>query len=147
MWTCPVCSTDNGYDVELCAVCGTSLYRALDEPEPVAAPSAALIAALIPGLGMARAGMPGEGLIAGILIVFAILGGGAILISGDLLALVTVFGGVALWLASARDAYVVAGEGSQHAWLQPRVLTIIAVLILLMMGVTLIRAIPVGGTA
>ena len=143
-WTCPVCATENSYDVDVCEVCGTSLYAAFEESPSAATPRDALVAALVPGLGMARAGMAGEGLIAGILIAFAILGGGLILLSGDPLALVTVLGGLVLWAASARDAFVVASEGSQQAWLQPRTLTVIAVLILLMMGVTLIRAIPVG---
>lgn len=144
MWACALCGERNPLELDVCSVCGTSLFAAYEEPAPEIDPRDALVASVVPGLGMARAGMGGEGLIAGILTAFSVLGGVAIVASGEPLAAVIVVCGLALWAVAARDAFVVARDGRRAAWLQPRTLTIVAVVILLVTALALLRAVPSG---
>lgn len=143
-WTCSLCGERNAAEVESCAVCGTSFFAGFEPGREPADPGSALAASLVPGLGMARVGMGGEGLIAGILTAFCVIGGATILLSGEPLALVLILCGVGLWAAAGRDAYVVAAADRSSAWLQPRTLTIIAVIVLIVTAVALLRALPEG---
>lgn len=121
------------------------MFAALAEKIEIPPPESALRASIVPGLGMGRVGMAGEGLIAGMLTGFAVLGGVIIVLAGEPLAVLVIAAGVVIWVISARDAYVVAGSDREAAWLQPRTLTIAAVVILLLTAAALLRAIPTRG--
>jgi hypothetical protein len=95
-----------------------------------------------PGLGMARVGMGGEAAIVMLLVAFTFVGGLAIVAAGEPLGILLVIAGVGLWAAAARDAFVVAGTGRDEAWLKPRVLTVIAIFIMLATAVALLRSLP-----
>lgn len=145
-WTCRRCGEQNDISADVCEVCGASIFTTYEpEREPVD-PRSALAASIVPGLGMARVGMGGEGLIAGILTVFAVVGGITILLAGEPVAALLFVCGAALWAISARDAYVVATTDRSAAWLQPRTLTIIAVIVLIVTAGALLRALPEGET-
>jgi hypothetical protein len=145
-WTCRTCGEGNGLDVDACPVCGMSLFESMSDQSQRIEPQAALRASVVPGLGLGRVGMAGEGLITALLVVFALLGGLIIMAAGEPLAVVLIGGGLVLWLISARDAYVVASSGKESAWLQGRTLTVIAMLLLLLTAASLLRAIPTRGT-
>jgi hypothetical protein len=145
-WACRVCEERNPLPTDHCQACGASIFGVLAESRVMPEPDAALRASIVPGLGMGRVGMPGEGLIAAVLVGFAVLGGGVIVAAGEPLAVLLIGAGVAVWVVAARDAFVVAGSSRDAAWLQPRTLTVVAVMILLLTAAALLRAIPTRGT-
>lgn len=144
-WRCRVCGSDNDFSVDTCSVCGTSMLETLTEQRPAVPAGVALRAAVVPGLGLVKVGMPGEGFIAALLTGFSVMAGVVISAAGEPLALVMIGAGIAIWLVAARDAFVVASNGPEAAWLQPRTLTIVAVLIILVTAFALLRAIPTRG--
>lgn len=144
-WRCRLCGETNALELDACSVCGTSVFDALGERSAKAPPQIALVSSIVPGLGLGRVGMPGEGVITALLVGFSLVGGAVIAAAGEPLSLLLVVGGVALWAVSARDAFVVAGSDRSAAWLQARTLTIVAVLVLILTAAALLRAIPTRG--
>lgn len=134
-WLCERCDTPNPLEATECSVCGTSIYRSFGHESdgvPTTTPESALLWAIVPGLGHAKAGQGVLGFSLGLLIVITIVFG-ALFGSSDgtrSLGLLLILIGVGLWLVSALDAYRWAtGEGA-NVWLRPRVVTVLAAVII-----------------
>lgn len=64
MWECPACGTENPFDGQVCAACGTSFGRLFDERagSTVTSPRDAAFAGLVPGVGHYRMGRHADGI-------------------------------------------------------------------------------------
>jgi hypothetical protein len=119
-WTCPTCGQENGLDLDVCAVCGTSfaaLFRQDEQPRAVE-PRLALTRSLIfPGLGHRAVGRGADGLARAVLFVYTF--GTALLIlisgpsSGPAVGLLVLYGSLAigLYVLTAVEAYQMAQGG------------------------------------
>jgi hypothetical protein len=106
-WPCPACGNHNPIALDACAVCGTSfatLMRQSDAPVPVPPEEAVRWSLAFPGLGHRRVGRSLDGLTRGIL--FALLGGMAVLIGLGGLRSSTLIGLFVLYLSFALAVYV-----------------------------------------
>lgn len=119
-WTCPTCGEENGIDLDVCAVCGTSfaaLFRQ-DEKPPAVDPRYALTRSLIfPGLGHRAVGRGADGLARAVLFVYTFATALLILISGPssgpAVGLLALYGSLAvgLYVLTAVEAYQMAQGG------------------------------------
>ena len=141
-WTCAVCGETVSLELEICPVCGGSIFAAFSDGEEYPSPRSVALASIVPGLGLAQVGRGGEGVIVAILVGFCVAGGLAIAAVGEGLGLLLVFVGVAIWALAGRDAYTVAAGHGSESWLRPRALTVIAVVVLIVLAVVLLRALP-----
>lgn len=106
-WPCPVCGNDNAIELDACAVCGTTfaaLMRDDDAPPSVSPEEALRWSLMFPGLGHRKVGRPLDGLTRGIL--FALLGGMALLIALGGLKSSVLVGLFVLYLGCAAAVYV-----------------------------------------
>jgi hypothetical protein len=126
-----------------CTTCGSSIYATFKEDEEVIDPAEALRASIVPGLGMFRVGLAAEGILSGVLVTFAVLGGLAMAVAGDLGGLILVVLGLGAWAATARDAVAVAG-GYDKAWLTPRTISVTAGAIIITAAFLILKT-PLGG--
>jgi len=76
-------------------------------------------------------------------VIFAVVGGLAVAIAGDLGGLVLVVMGLAVWAATARDA-IAAASGYDKAWLTPRMISVTAGVIITVAALLILRT-PVRG--
>jgi rubredoxin len=119
-WTCPACEHQNGLDLDVCEVCGTSFGALFDQgrDRPRIDPGTALRRSLLlPGLGHAAVGRLPDGIARGTL--FAWTFGTAIVIllagvsSGPTIGLLALYGSLAvgLYVFTAYEAYRMAQGG------------------------------------
>jgi hypothetical protein len=120
-WPCRICGHHNAMALDACEVCGTSfaaLMRQTEEPVQIPPEEAVRWSLAFPGLGHRRVGRSLDGLTRGIL--FALLGGMALLIglgglrSGVLVGLFVIYLAFALavYVGSALEARRLAEGGA-----------------------------------
>lgn len=127
VWTCTVCGTEHSIEESTCPVCGTSMFAAFVEPEPMDPKQALVRGLLIPGFGH---GVAGQGLLGGaigLLVLVSALFGVLLIVGGAAgggwgLGLAA----VATWLVSAMDAFHLARGETSEVLLRPRVVTVLA---------------------
>jgi hypothetical protein len=114
-WRCPTCEAENAFDVDACAICGTSFARLFDEPRQaqVASGAAAAWSLVLPGLGHWLAGRRAEA-VARFVLAAWIIGMLAVLVAGGtgangfgssaLLVGLYAVAAVALWAEASVDA-------------------------------------------
>ncbi|MFB3738845.1 MAG: hypothetical protein ACE14W_07745 [Candidatus Velamenicoccus archaeovorus] len=120
-WPCPACDHRNPIELDLCEVCGTPFARLFREPEraPQVEPgSAALWSLLFPGLGHWRCGRSLDGVARAVIFAWTLgtllilvvsrLGKGGFGATAPLFVLFLA-ATLVVWLASAYDAYRIAG--------------------------------------
>jgi hypothetical protein len=114
-WPCPVCDTLNPIELDACGVCGTSfaaLMKQIEAPASVSPDEAMRWSLIFPGLGHRKVGRSLDGLTRGIL--FALLGGMALLIALGGLHSSVLIGLFALYLAFAVAVYVGSAVEARH---------------------------------
>ncbi|MDH3539532.1 MAG: hypothetical protein OEP52_06030 [Acidimicrobiia bacterium] len=129
-WTCKACEAVNTLAVDLCAVCGNSIYDnfgAERETAPGIDVETAVRWGLLPGAGHAKSGNGLLGLTVGFLVVMTLLLS-FMLVAGSQVALGIGMGVVALglWAISIYDATRLAVGKNEAILLKPRVITIVA---------------------
>jgi hypothetical protein len=120
-WACPACGTQNPLEANACSSCGTPFSHLFERPGqggPTVAPHrAAALSLLFPGIGHAAAGRVAEGVARGVVFLYTLGTGLAILLlgggSGILLPItaMSLAASAGLYALSAMDARrVAAGE-------------------------------------
>ncbi len=127
-WECQVCGGSNLVADNMCATCGTSIFEVFgsDRDEiPDIEPRTAMLWAMIPGVGHARAGNGVLGLTIATVVLFC--GGAAVTLAGTSQTVAAVFYGLAclsVWGISIVDAGSVAS--GREPLLHGRRITILA---------------------
>lgn len=132
-WICKTCESINPLTVDQCPVCGTTIYQnygAVADERPTVDTESALRWGLIPGAGHAKAGHGLLGLTVGFLVVMTLLLS-FMLVSGSQVGLGLGIGVVAvgLWAVSVYDATRLSAGADDGILLKPRVITVVAGLI------------------
>ncbi len=127
-WSCPTCAETVPVDVDRCPICGTSLVEAFVVAHPRPGRREALVASVLPGYGLVRVGLAGQGTILGMLSLFGLLGGLALVAVGRSVGWVMVGTGMGVAVGAARDA--VAEADGRTAWTRrPAAVTLVAVVV------------------
>lgn len=127
-WTCQTCDAVNPVALNLCSVCGTSIFEAFgatEDGKPEITERQATLWALIPGMGHSKAGFGLLGLTVAMLIGFTFFSSVGLIASSQLVA--SAFFGLvtmALWGVSIVDA--VALSDGRKPLLEGRVITYLA---------------------
>jgi len=118
VWECPSCGTENPFEGQLCATCGTPFSRLFEEPEVpiVSTRRDAAFAGLVPGVGHYRMGYHADGVAR--MLVFAgcclVLGLFAFSASGRASALIAALFVVLMLLCIWESAYDAARLASKQ---------------------------------
>jgi ribosomal protein L40E len=138
-WICPTCDTSNPVELSACAACGTSIFAAYTTPEQADPKQALVRGLLVPGLGhhAARQGLLGAAI--GLLVVVTILFGVMLISTGARgPGWGLVLFGVAVWLVGALDAFRIARDETEDVLLRPRVVSVLAgIVVLVLIGVSI----------
>ena len=104
-------------------------------------PEKALAWSALPGVGLAKSGQALLGLSIGLLIVLS-LGAGAVFVTAGSATpgVVLIITAASIWLVSAHDAYRCASREESSVLLRPRVITVLAALVIGMMIVAFVVA-------
>ncbi len=143
-WTCRTCQGVNPPALDACATCGSSIYASFVERPDTALPREAVRASVVPGLGLAKVGLPVEGALTGVLVGFALLAGAFVVGAGNIGGWALVVAGLALWLVSVRDAYVVSAR-TDDAWLGSKTISVAAGVIIITAAILILRTPLEGG--
>ena len=142
-WDCPVCGESNHLEASECLSCGASVFDSfgVGGGRPSVAPEKALAWSALPGLGLAKSGQGLLGLSIGLLIALS-LGAGALFVTEGSAAagVMLMITAVIIWLVSAHDAYRWARREETAVLLRPRVVTILAGLVIGLMVVAFVVA-------
>lgn len=142
-WACPSCGRRNPLEASRCSVCGTDFFEVIRpkaEESPIAPSQAVTLGLILPGLGHVRLGQGMLGTIIGLLVIttlaFAAVAG--VMVGAAVWAWLLALVGVGLWAVGALDAYHLGSGRPEAAILRPRVLSVVAavVLVLFILGIT-----------
>lgn len=150
-WTCSRCETVNGFERNVCEVCGATFAEVLKEPDedtPKRDPNTvALVSLFFPGAGHGYLGMWGQAVARGVISLWVIATAFFAAAQGATQSLIVavVFGLVsfALWVVSVHDAYREA-KGQTSAVLLRDKLFLYLVLGLLLLSVMMVFSIAMG---
>jgi predicted amidophosphoribosyltransferase len=150
-WTCSRCETVNGFERNVCEVCGASFAEVIKEPEearPEREPNtAALISLFFPGAGHAYLGMWGQAIARGVIslwvVVTAIFAAAQGAPQSTVMALIFGLVSFALWGVSAHDAYRVASNQPSAVLLRDK-LFLYLVMGLLLLSVIMVFSLAMG---
>jgi hypothetical protein len=150
-WTCSRCETVNGFERNICEVCGATFAEVLKEPDeekPKRDPNTvALISLFFPGAGHAFLGMWGQAVARGIISMWVVATAIFAAAQGATQSMVmaVVFGlmSFGLWGVSAHDAYREA-QGRKSAVLLRDKLFLYVVLGLLLLSVIMVFSLAIG---
>ncbi len=150
-WTCSRCETVNGFERNICEVCGATFAEVLKEPDedkPKRDPNTvALVSLFFPGAGHGYLGMWGQAVARGVISLWVIATAVFAAAQGATQSLIVavVFGLVsfALWAVSAHDAYREA-KGQTNAVLLRDKLFLYLVLGLLLLSVMMVFSLAMG---
>ena len=135
-WTCATCGEPVPIDVDRCPICGTSLVEAFAPARSRPGPAETLVASVLPGYGLVRVGLVGQGTILGMLSLFGLLGGLALVAVGRTVGWVMVGTGVGVAGLAARDA--LAEADGRTAWTRrPAAVSLVAVVVVGLAAVTI----------
>jgi hypothetical protein len=153
-WTCSRCETVNGFERNICEVCGAAFAEVLKEPDedkPKRDPNTvAMVSLFFPGAGHAYLGMWGQAVARGVISVWvvatAIFAAAQGATQSMIMAIVFGLMSFGLWGVSAHDAYREA-QGQKSAVLLRDKLFLYVVLGLLLLSVIMVFSLAIGARA
>jgi len=153
-WTCSRCETINGFERNVCEVCGASFAEVLREPEEERRRrdpnTVALVSLFFPGAGHAYLGMWGQAVARGVISVWVVVTTIFAAAQGakQSTLMAVIFGLVAfgLWIVSAHDSYREASNQKSAVLLRDK-LFLYLVMGLLLMSVMMVFSLAMGARA
>jgi hypothetical protein len=150
-WTCSRCDTVNGFERNVCDVCGATFAEILKEPDekkPQRDPNTvALVSLFFPGAGHAYLGMWGQAVARGVISLWVVATAIFAAAQGATQSLIiaVVFGlmSFGLWAVSAHDAYREA-RGEKSSVLLRDKMFLYVVLGLLLLSVMMVFSLAMG---
>ena len=146
VWQCRFCDTQVSVEETTCPVCQQSIYDSFGretDTGPSVAPDVALRWSALPGAGHFRVGQGVLGSAIALVITIGVVFGVTMLTSGRTAhGSGLVFMAVGIWLASVHDVYRISRNETDEILLRPRVISVIAGVIFMVIIAAAVSAQP-----